>query len=92
MLRKILLLSLVAALFAGCGNKGEEHIEAETEGIYLVAGGLTYQVQISRFLNPGTIDDAQYLGGSPRAFPPSCPATRSGSASGCGSRTTPTRR
>jgi hypothetical protein len=65
MLRKILLLTLVAALFAGCGNKGEEHIEAETEGIYLTAGGLTYQVLISRFLNPGSIDDAQYLMGLP---------------------------
>ena len=66
MLRKLLLLTLVAALFAGCGNKGEEHIEAETEGIYLVAGGLTYQVQMSRFLNPGSIDDAQYLHGPAR--------------------------
>jgi len=65
MLRKILLLTLVAALFAGCGNKTVEHIEAETEGIYLTAGGLTYQVQMSRFLNPGTIDDAQYLMGLP---------------------------
>jgi hypothetical protein len=73
MLRKFLLLSLVAALFAGCGNKGEEHIEAETEGIYLVAGGLTYQVQISRFLNPGTIDDAQYLEGLPEGVPAQLP-------------------
>jgi hypothetical protein len=71
--RPILLLSLVAVLLAGCGNKGEEHIEAETEGIYLVAGGLTYQVQISRFLNPGTIDDAQYLEGLPEGVPAQLP-------------------
>jgi len=76
MKRQILLLSVAlafAALFAGCGNKGEEHIEAETEGIYLVAGGLTYQVQISRFLNPGTIDDAQYLEGLPEGVPAQLP-------------------
>jgi hypothetical protein len=73
MLRKFLLLSLVAVLFAGCGNKGEEHIEAETEGIYLTAGGLTYQVQISRFLNPGTVDDREYLMGLPEGVPAQLP-------------------
>ena len=73
MLRKFLLLSLVAVLFAGCGNKGEEHIEAETEGIYLVAGGLTYQVQISRFMNPGSIDDEENLRGLPEGISPQLP-------------------
>jgi hypothetical protein len=73
MLRKLLLLMLVAALFAGCGNKGEEHIEAETEGIYLVAGGLTYQVQMSRFLTPGSIDDEEYLRGLPAGVPTQLP-------------------
>ena len=92
MLRKLLLLALVAALFAGCGNKGEEVSEAETEGIYLTVAGLTYQVQMSRFLNPGDVEDAQYLMGLPEGVPASCPATRSGSASGCASRTTPTSR
>ena len=72
MKRQILLLSVAlafAALFAGCGNKGEEHIEAETEGIYLVAGGLTYQVQLSRFLTPGSVDDEEYLRGLPEGVP-----------------------
>jgi hypothetical protein len=73
MLRKFLLLAFVAVLFAGCGNKGEEHIEAETEGVYLTAGGLTYQVQISRFLNPGTIDDFQNLMGLPEGIPRELP-------------------
>ena len=73
MLRKFLLLSLVAALIAGCGNKGEEHIEAETEGIYLTAGGLTYQVQMSRFLNPGAVDDEEYLRGLPEGVPAQLP-------------------
>jgi hypothetical protein len=68
MLRKILVAVAAAALLAGCGNKGEEHIEAETEGIYLTAGGLTYQVQISRFLNPGTVDDFEYLMGLPEGI------------------------
>jgi hypothetical protein len=73
MLRKLLLLTLVAAFFAGCGNKGEEHIEAETEGIYLVAGGLTYQVQMSRYLNPGDVEDAEYLNGLPEGIPAKLP-------------------
>jgi hypothetical protein len=76
MKRQILLLSVAlafAALFAGCGNKGEEHIEAETEGIYLEAGGLTYQVQMSRFLNPGSVDDDEYLAGLPEGIPAQLP-------------------
>jgi hypothetical protein len=68
MLRKLLLLIAVTALLAGCGNKGAEHIQAETEGIYLTAGGLTYQVQMSRYLNPGTVDDYQYLMGLPEGI------------------------
>jgi hypothetical protein len=73
MLRKILLLIAVAALFAGCGNKGEHVTEAETEGIYLTAGGLTYQVQLSRYLNPGSVDDDEYLQGLPEGINPELP-------------------
>ncbi len=68
MLRKLFLLLAVATLVAGCGNKTEEAVEAETEGIYLEAGGLTYQVQLSRFLNPGNVDDFQYLMGLPEGI------------------------
>jgi hypothetical protein len=73
MLRKILLLALVAALFAGCGNAGEEVTEAETEGVYLTVSGLTYQVQMSRYLNPGDVEDEEYLRGLPEGIPAELP-------------------
>ena len=41
--------------------------DGETEGIYLTAGGLKYQVQISRVLNPYDIEDREYLYQVPQA-------------------------
>ena len=73
MSRKLVILAIVAFVFAGCGTKGELVREAETEGIYLEVGGLTYQVQLSRFLNPGDIEDAQYLQGLPEGIDPVLP-------------------
>jgi hypothetical protein len=65
---RIALLSLVAiaALAAsGCGNKTDTAIVGETEGIYVSVDGLTYQVQISRILNPASPEDSAYLKGLP---------------------------
>jgi hypothetical protein len=64
------LLLLVAALLlsvglGACGNKHGEVLEGETEGIYLDLGGLKYQVQISRQLNPAEPEDEGYLVGVP---------------------------
>ena len=64
------LLLLVAALLTtvalgACGNKETETLEGETEGIYLDLGGLKYQVQISRQLNPADPEDEGYLVGIP---------------------------
>src|SRR3954463_9310039 len=73
MLRKLVLLVLVAAFVAGCGNKEPVITKAETEGVYVDVGGLTYQVQLSRFLNPGDIEDAQYLAGLPEGIPKQLP-------------------
>ena len=44
---------------------------ADTEGVYVDAGPLTYQVQISRELNPFNIEDKEYLSGvsAPRPTP-----------------------
>src|ERR1700712_4380839 len=67
MLRKLVLLVFVAAFVAGCGNKTATTSVAETEGIYVDVGGLTYQVQLSRYLNPGDIEDREYLQGLPPA-------------------------
>ena len=67
------LLSLALALtVAACGanNQPEQRNEsfqsvnaqvAETEGIYLDIEGIKYQVQVSRQLNPGLIDDRDFF-------------------------------
>jgi hypothetical protein len=65
-LARIALLSLaaLAALAAGgCGNKVDTAIVGETEGIYVGVDDLTYQVQISRILNPASREDQAYLRG-----------------------------
>lgn len=62
--RRILSLFAVAALaltLAACGNKEETITHGETEGAYLDVGGLKYQVQISRILNPNDNEDRSYL-------------------------------
>jgi hypothetical protein len=72
-LRKLALLVFAAVVLAGCGNKEEIVKEASTEGIYVDVGGLTYQVQLSRFLNPGDPEDKQYLEGLPQGTSPQLP-------------------
>jgi hypothetical protein len=70
----VLLSLALAATLAACGDDAqpEQRNEsfqsvnaqvAETEGIYLDVDGLKYQVQISRQLNPGLVDDRDYLAG-----------------------------
>jgi hypothetical protein len=68
-------LSLLAALLASgglaaCGNHPDEHarvLRAANEGLYLKLGELTYQVQISRQLNPDDVEDRPFLEGVPAA-------------------------
>lgn len=63
-LRRLLLaltVALVAVPLAACGNKHETITFGETEGAYLDVGDLTYQVQISRILNPNDNEDQSYL-------------------------------
>jgi hypothetical protein len=67
-LRKLaLVLPALAAILvlAACGNKPKIRTEGSTEGTYLNVGPLTYQVQISRQLNPNDIEDRTYLQGFP---------------------------
>lgn len=60
----IALLSLVAALGLGaCGAKEDEVVVGHNEGTYLDLGGLKYQVQISRLLEPASPEDRAYLTG-----------------------------
>jgi hypothetical protein len=69
------LLALALALALGaCGNKRETVTEADTEGLYVDLGGLTYQVQISRELNPRDVEDQTYLKGLPPGTPPLKPS------------------
>jgi hypothetical protein len=46
-----------------CGNKQSHPTYADTEGFYVDAGPITYQVQISRQLNPFSTEDKSYLTG-----------------------------
>ena len=62
----IIGLALVAGLaVAGCGNKEEVRLHAETEGPYIDFGPVKYQVQMSRELNPADAEDRYYLKGLP---------------------------
>jgi hypothetical protein len=59
-----LLTALLAAVALGaCGNKEEEILHGINEGSYLDLGELKYQVQISRILNPSSVEDRAYLVG-----------------------------
>ena len=64
-MRRRLLTSLVilaaAAGTSACGNKEAETLHGTTEGTYLDLGGMKYQVQISRQLNPASVEDRYYL-------------------------------
>jgi hypothetical protein len=64
---RTLLVALVALLgasaLAGCGDKKDIVTSADTEGIYVDAGPLQYQVQISRQLNPADEEDKAYFVG-----------------------------
>jgi hypothetical protein len=59
------LLALAALAGFGCGNRQGQVVSAETEGIYLDLGEMKYQVQMSRQLNPGDVQDRDLLRGLP---------------------------
>jgi hypothetical protein len=73
MLRKLVLLAFVAALVSGCGDKTAITTVATTEGVYVDVGGLTYQVQLSRYLNPFDVEDKEYLHGLGQGTSPVLP-------------------
>ena len=64
-LRLLALVTLSLGL-AACGS-GQHPFDAtaENNGYYVRAGGVTYQLQISRVLNRFSIEDHQYLTGLP---------------------------
>ena len=59
---------------SACGRVGNPPTE-ENNGVYIQAGDVTYQLQVSRQLNPYTTEDSQYVKGLP-ASDSKLPATQ----------------
>lgn len=57
------LLACAAVLATGCGNREATHTVGQTEGVYVDVDEMTYQIQLSRILNPADIEDRAYLRG-----------------------------
>lgn len=70
-----LLACLGAAfLLAACGSaKHPYDATADNNGFYVQAGGVVYQLQISRQLNQYAVEDHQYLTGLPAGTAPPTP-------------------
>jgi hypothetical protein len=77
MTNRLLRLPLLAAVallatltLVACGGTGKPPTtHGESEGSYIQAGPLIYQVQMSRELNPGNVEDVEYLQGLPATEP-----------------------
>jgi hypothetical protein len=67
--RATALIAAVAATagLSACGGGEKKPTFSESEGGYVYVGDLTYQVQISRVLNPKDVEDRAYLSGLPAA-------------------------
>ena len=61
-LSAVLLAILAVFALGACGETSSE-LEAESEAQYVELGGLRYQVQLSRILNPADSEDRDYLAG-----------------------------
>lgn len=57
-------MTLMAASLAACGKTGDPPT-ANNDGVYVDAGPITYQLQVSRELNQYATEDSQYLKGLP---------------------------
>ncbi|MGN6170645.1 MAG: hypothetical protein ACTHQQ_21135 [Solirubrobacteraceae bacterium] len=55
-----------ASLLSACGEHTMHHADANNNGAFINAGPLTYQLQISRELNPYGPQDSGYITGLPR--------------------------
>jgi hypothetical protein len=58
--------ALLALVIAGCGQVADPPTD-ENNGVYVFAGPVTYQLQVSRQLNQYGTEDSQYLKGVPAA-------------------------
>jgi hypothetical protein len=73
------LLLVLALVVTGCGAskakapgatamntlRGHEVADSDNDGAYVEAGGITYQLQISRAMNPWGVEDSEYIKGLP---------------------------
>lgn len=65
----MLLCPLALSLgLSACAERGAQ-IDPKDEGLYIAAGPLTYQVQISRQMNPADVEDRTYFTGLPAGTP-----------------------
>ena len=75
----ILSALAIALLICACGGSTHVHraadvlgkhniAAAENDGQYIEAGGITYQLEISRELNPYGVEDSQYVRGLPPGY------------------------
>ena len=86
----ILVCALALAVgLAACGQEIAARRARENDGVYVDAGPITYQLQVSRELNQYAIEDRQYLAGLPAGDGTLDPPTSSGTACSCGPRTRP---
>jgi hypothetical protein len=57
---------LASTALVACGGGHQPTAHGDSEGAYIQAGPLIYQVQMSRELNPHNVEDREYLAGLPR--------------------------
>jgi hypothetical protein len=60
-------LVAIASLLSACGTHHSNLADANNDGTYVKAGPVTYQLQVSRELNPYSAEDSGYLQGLPQA-------------------------
>jgi hypothetical protein len=75
--RRFWILACLVAMamgLAACGRQAHPTVaDADNDGFYVDAGGITYQLQVSRQLNQYSVEDSQYLKGLPPGTPSPTP-------------------
>jgi hypothetical protein len=66
----ILVCAFGLALGLGACGQVDQPASSDNDGVYVDAGPITYQLQISRQLNPYGQEDSQYLVGLPSGLTP----------------------
>ena len=62
----VVCIAAMALGLAACGRESHpQQADANNDGAYVDAGPITYQLQVSRQLNPYATEDKQYLTGLP---------------------------